>query len=110
LIQAEADYEDQIRALPAELITAIARQMSTGLKNSIWRVERFLCAPDQIYNQWVQEAAENAIKVKFGKGVTLCSAEEDEAAQYLEVDPNATTGMLNLSDSVTVTWYLVRIF
>ena len=41
---------------------------------------------------------------------TLCSAEEDEAAQYFEVDPNATTGMLNLSDSVTVTWYLVRIF
>jgi hypothetical protein len=29
LIQAEADYEDQIRALPAELITAIARQMSS---------------------------------------------------------------------------------
>jgi hypothetical protein len=27
-------------------------------------------APDQIYNQWVQEAAENAIKKEFGKGLT----------------------------------------
>jgi len=66
-------------------------------------------APDQIYNQWVQEAAENAVKEKFGKGLTLCSAEEDEAAQYLEVDPNAAKGALNLSDSVTVIWYLIRI-
>jgi hypothetical protein len=66
-------------------------------------------APGRIYNQRVREAAENAIKEEFGKGLTLCSAEEDEAAQYLEVDPNATTGVLNLSDNVTVIWYLVRI-
>jgi len=43
---------------------------------------------------------ENAIEEEFGKRLTLWTFDEDEAAQYLEVEPNATTGVLNLSDSV----------
>jgi hypothetical protein len=66
-------------------------------------------APDGIDNQWVRRAAENAIKEKFGKGLTLWSANEDEAFQYLEADPDATMGALNLSNNVSVIWYLARI-
>ena len=47
LIQAEADERDQIRALPAELITVIARQMSSlvskiqsGKSNGSFALER----------------------------------------------------------------------
>jgi len=36
-------------------------------------------APDEIDNQWVQQAAGNAIKEEFGKGLTLWSVNEDEA-------------------------------
>jgi hypothetical protein len=66
-------------------------------------------APDRVDDQWVQQAAENAIEGEFGKALKLWSANEDETLEYLEVDPGAITGVLNLSDNVTVIWYLVRI-
>jgi hypothetical protein len=66
-------------------------------------------APDGIDNQWVQQAAENAIEEEFGKALTLWSANEDEAFQYLETDPDATMGALNLSKNVSVIWNLARI-
>ncbi len=52
---------------------------------------------------------EMAIKEEFGKGLTLWSANEDEAFQYLETDPDATMGALNLSKNVSVIWNLARI-
>jgi len=66
-------------------------------------------APDDIDNQWVQQAVERAIREKFGQGLTLWSANEDEAFHYLETDPDATMGALNLSKTVSVIWNLARI-
>jgi hypothetical protein len=56
-----------------------------------------------------RQAAGNAIKEEFGKGLTLWSVNEDEAFQYLETDPDATMGALNLSKNVSVIWNLARI-
>jgi hypothetical protein len=66
-------------------------------------------APDGFDNQWVQQAAENAIKEEFGKGLTLWVANEDEAFQYLQADPGATHGSSNLETGVPMFWHLVRI-
>jgi len=66
-------------------------------------------SPDEIDNQWVQQTLENAIKEEFGKGLTLWSVNEDEAFQYLETDPDATMGALNLSKNVSAIWNLARI-
>lgn len=49
---------------------------------------------------------ENAIEEEFGKRSTLWSVDEDEAFEYLDVDPGATTGALDLSNNVTVVWHL----
>ena len=63
-------------------------------------------APDLFDDQWVQQEVENAIEEEFGKRSTLWSVDEDEAFEYLDVDPGATTGALDLSNNVTVVWHL----
>jgi hypothetical protein len=63
-------------------------------------------APDGIDNQWVQQAAENSIEEQFGKRLTLRSANEDEALQYLQADPGPTHGAIQVS---TLFYHLARI-
>ncbi len=55
-------------------------------------------APDLVDDQWVQQAVENAIEEEFGKRLTLWSANQDEAFQYLQADPGATHGSLSFRD------------
>jgi hypothetical protein len=66
-------------------------------------------APDVVDDQWVQQAVENAIEEEFGKRLTLWSADQDEAFQYLQADPGATHGSLSLGTGVPLFWYLLRI-
>jgi hypothetical protein len=66
-------------------------------------------APDGIDHQLVQLTIEDAIKEKFGKSLMLWPATEDEASQYLEADPGASTGALTLPSNVSVIWHLARI-
>jgi hypothetical protein len=56
-----------------------------------------------------QQAAENAIEEEFGKALTLWSANEDEAFQYLRPDPGATHGLLELGSGVRLVWHLLPI-
>jgi hypothetical protein len=65
--------------------------------------------PDRVDDQWVQPAAENAIEEEFGKALTLWSADEDEALQYLRLDPGATRGLLDLRSGVPLVWHLLPI-
>jgi hypothetical protein len=65
--------------------------------------------PDRVDDQWVQQAAENAIEEEFGKALTLWSANEDEALQYLRPDPGATGGLLDLRSGVPLVWYILPI-
>jgi hypothetical protein len=58
-------------------------------------------APDGIDHQLVQLTIEDAIKEKFGKSLMLWPATEDEASQYLEADPGASTGALTLPSNVS---------
>ena len=64
---------------------------------------------DRVDDQWVQQAAENAIEEEFGKALTLWSANEDEALQYLRSDPGATRGLLDLRSGVPLVWHLLPI-
>ena len=64
-------------------------------------------APDQIDDQLVQLAAEEAIEGKFGKRLTLWSADEDEALLYLQAEASATNGYLELGASVPLYWHLL---
>ncbi len=66
-------------------------------------------APDRVDDQWVQQVAENAIEEEFGKALTLWSANEDEALQYLRPDPGATRGLLDLANGVPLVWHLLPI-
>ncbi len=66
-------------------------------------------APDLVDDQWVEQEVENAIEEEFGKRLTLWSFDEDEAFEYLDADPGAITGALDLSNSVSVIWHLARI-
>ena len=66
-------------------------------------------APDRVDDQWVQQAAENAIEKEFGKALTLWSANEDEALQYLRPDPGTTRGLLDLGSDVSLVWHLLPI-
>ena len=65
--------------------------------------------PDRVDDQWVQQAAENAIEEEFGKALTLWSANEDEALRYLRPDPGATRGLLDLASGVPLVWHLLPI-
>jgi hypothetical protein len=64
---------------------------------------------DPVDDQWVKQAAENAIEEEFGKALTLWSADEDEALQYLRPDPGVTRGLLDLAGGVPLVWYLLPI-
>jgi hypothetical protein len=66
-------------------------------------------APDRVDDQWVQQAAENAVEEEFGKALTLWSADEDEAFKYLRPDPGATHGSLDLGSDVPLVWHLLPI-
>jgi hypothetical protein len=66
-------------------------------------------APDRVDDQWGQQEVENAIEEEFGKRLTLWSIDEDEAFEYLDVDPGAITGALDLSNNVSLIWHLARI-
>ena len=66
-------------------------------------------APDRVDDQWVQQTAENAIEKEFGKALTLWSANEDEALQYLRPDPGTTRGLLDLGSDVPLVWHLLPI-
>jgi hypothetical protein len=66
-------------------------------------------APDRVDDQWVEQEVGNAIEEEFVKRLTLWSVDEDEAFEYLDVDPGATTGALDLSNNVSVIWHLARI-
>jgi hypothetical protein len=66
-------------------------------------------APDRDDDQWVQQAAENAIEEEFGKRFTLRSIKEDEALQYLEAMPDATHGALQLATGVALFYHLAQI-
>ena len=55
-------------------------------------------APDVVDHQWVQQAVENAIEEESGKRLTLWSADQDEAFQYLQADPGATPRFVELRD------------
>jgi len=68
-----------------------------------------ISAPDGVDNQLVRLTTEETIREKFGTGLRLWSADEDEVFQYLEADPGASTGTLSLSNDVSVTWHLARI-
>ena len=65
--------------------------------------------PDRVDDQWVQQVAENAIEEEFGKALTLWSANEDEALQYLRPDPGATHGLLDLRSGVPLVWHILPI-
>jgi hypothetical protein len=65
--------------------------------------------PDRVDDRWVQQAAENAIEEEFGKALTLWSANEDEALQYLRPDPGAIRGLLDLPSGVPLVWHLLPI-
>jgi hypothetical protein len=64
-------------------------------------------APDRVDDHWVQQAAENAIEGEFGKRLTLWSANEDEASQYLQAETGATHGWLELRTDVPLFWHLL---
>ena len=66
-------------------------------------------APDRTDDQWVQQAAENAMEEEFGKRLTLWSINEDEALHYLEAMPDATHGALQLATGVALFYHLARI-
>ena len=66
-------------------------------------------APDLVDDQWVEQEVGNAIEEEFGKRLTLWPVDEDEAFEYLDVDPGVTTGALDLSNNVSVIWHLARI-
>ena|GEM_PF-2673459 len=65
--------------------------------------------PDRVDDQWVRQAAENAIEEEFGKALTLWPANEDEAFQYLRRDPGATRGLLDLRSGIPLVWHLLPI-
>jgi hypothetical protein len=66
-------------------------------------------APNQIDDQLVQLAAEEAIEGEFGKRLTLWAADENEAVQYLGTDPNSVRDTLQLAAGVALFYHLARI-
>jgi hypothetical protein len=66
-------------------------------------------APDQIDNELIRLAAEEAIENKFGKRLTLWSAHENEASQHLQAESGVTHGYLELGAGVPVFWHLLPI-
>ena len=66
-------------------------------------------APDGIDTQWVHQAAEDLIEDEFGKRLTLSSAIEEEVSQYLQAEPDATHGYLEIGTGVPLFWHLLPI-
>jgi hypothetical protein len=66
-------------------------------------------APEEIDKELIRLAAEETIENEFGKRLTLWSANEEEASQYLQAGLGATHGYLELGASVPVFWHLLPI-
>jgi hypothetical protein len=66
-------------------------------------------APDDADVKWVHAEAEIAMKEKFGEGFMLKPTTEQAASKYLEADPGATHGALNLAADVPLFYHLGRI-
>ena len=66
-------------------------------------------APDGADTQWVHKDAEIAIKEELGEGFALKPTTEQAASKYLEADPGATHGALNLATGVPLFYHLARI-
>jgi hypothetical protein len=66
-------------------------------------------APDGIDDQLIRLVAENAIEDEFNKRLTLWSANEDEASQYLQAESGATHGYLETGTGAQLFWHLLPI-
>ena len=66
-------------------------------------------APDGADIQWLHAEAEIAIKEKFREGLALKPTTEQAASKYLEPDPGATHGALDLASGVPLFYHLARI-
>ena len=66
-------------------------------------------APDGADIQWVHAEAEIAIKQELGEGIVLKPTTEQAASKYLEADPGATHGALELATGVPLFYHLARI-
>jgi hypothetical protein len=66
-------------------------------------------APDGADIKWVHAEAEIAMEEKFGEGFALKPTTEQAASKYLEADPVATHGALNLATDVPLFYHLARI-
>jgi hypothetical protein len=58
---------------------------------------------------WVHAEAEIAMKEKFGEGFALKPTTEQAASKYLEADPGAIHGALNLATDVPLFYHLAHI-
>ena len=67
-------------------------------------------APDGADIKWIQAEAEIAMKEKLSEGeIRLKPTTEQAASKYLEADPGATHGALNLATDVPLFYHLARI-
>jgi hypothetical protein len=66
-------------------------------------------APDWINDELVKLAAEEAIEDEFEQRLTLWSADEDEATQYLQAHPGATGGSLTVGNGAPLFLHLLPI-
>ena len=67
-----------------------------------------LDAPQDAEIEALQMEAQNALKEKYGKHLTLTPITKDAAEGYLRSDPGPDMGSINL-DSGTLLWQLARI-
>jgi len=67
-------------------------------------------APDGADIKWVHAEAEIAMKEKLSEGeIRLKPTTEQAASKYLDADPGATHGALNLATDVPLFYHLARI-
>ena len=66
-------------------------------------------APDGADIQWVHAEAEIAIKQELGEEIVLKPTTEQAASKYLEADPGASHGALNLVTDVPLFYHLALI-
>jgi hypothetical protein len=66
-------------------------------------------APDGVDIKWVQAEAEIAMKEKYGEGFALKPTTEQAASKYLDADPGAAHGALNLATDIPLFYHLAPI-
>ena len=68
-------------------------------------------APDGADIKWIQAEAEIAMKEKLSEGeIRLKPTTEQAASKYLDADPGATHGALNLATDIPLFYHLAPIF